>query len=239
MSILYCALIHNKQKKKLAESSVGKIFQMQVQNLLPQLFKNSVNDRIEFEDYFLTYTRSKEIIYLCVSPKKIGEERPRLFIELLINKLNSKNFDISNETEADGAKSLKELALQGKLQHPIDLEITNFNTGLENSGSMVKEIQKEIDETKKILNKGIKNQVGNMKDLEQGLLKTSENIAVGAEVFKKNSKKAKAETRFCCKPWVIRLTIVTSVILLLFLAYVIVALIRCNSINAFCSSKST
>lgn len=237
MSILYCSLIHNKQKRRIAESSCGKNFQMQIQSILPQISNGNVNDRLSLEDYYLTYTRSKEIIYLCVSPKRIGEERPRVFIEKLINKLNSNNFDIASEPMVT-SNNMKELALQSKLQGPIDTFINNFNSGFEDSGLVVRELQKEVKETEKILKEAAAGQVDNLTRLKEGLLVTSENLKEGGNAFRKKAKNVEGDTRCCCKPWVIRLSISSGVILLLILIYIIVAFVRCDDINAFCDKEN-
>jgi hypothetical protein len=240
MSILYCSLIHNKEKTKIAESSIGKNFKMQIKNILPEIYKNSINDRIEFEDYFLTYTRSKEIIFLCISPKRVGEERARFFIEGLINKLcGSRNQ--SNKAYAsirdclEKHNSVKELLIyENDLQKIIDEEIKNFNTGIEDNYLKIQNIQKDVDIIKKDLNKAIVDNAKNAGDLEQ-LLLTSKKVENLGNEFKKGAKNLEGQTRCCCKPWVVT-TISMSVLLALIMIYVIVAVIRCNSYyNAFCS----
>lgn len=246
MSILYCSIIHNKEKTKISESSVGRNLKMQVKNILPEIYKNSINDRIEFEDYYLTYTRSKEIIFLCVSPKRVGEERARMFIENLINKLfNSNNSSNNDKIYAsirdclEKHKNSKELlTYENDLQNIIDNEIKKFNTGIEDNYIKVKNIQNDVNLIKKDLNKAIVDTTNNVGNLDELLLNSKKIEGLGKE-FKKGAKDLQGQTRFCCKPWVIYSTITISVILILILIYVIVALIRCeNFFDAFCSDDS-
>jgi hypothetical protein len=235
MSILYCAIFHNKQKKKLVEYPSENNFQMQIKSLLTEIFKNTVNDRLPFEQYFLTYTRSKEIIYLCVSPKKLGDERPRVFLDFLINKLNSRDYDISAEPELK-INNIKELALQGKYKYVIDNQINSFNSGLENSRDPILEIQNNIKETQNDLRKATAKITKNISDLNEELLVTSEKLKDNGNDFKKNANKVEGDTRCCCKPWVICTSITLGIILFLAIIYLIVAFIRCNNFNAFCET---
>jgi hypothetical protein len=244
MSILYCSLIHNKEKTKIAESSIGKNFKMQVKNILPQIYKKSINDRIEFEDFYLTYTRSKEIIFLCVSPKRIGEERARVFIENLINKLfnsiNSKDKVFASLRDClEKHKNAKELVTyENELQMIIDDEMKNFNTGIEDNYLKVKNIQNDVNLIKKDMNIAITQTANNVGNLDELLLASKKIEGLGKE-FKKGAKNLEGQTRFCCKPWVIYTTITIGVVIILILIYVIVAFIRCkNFYNAFCTSVS-
>jgi hypothetical protein len=233
MSILYCCLILNKEQIKIAESSSDTQFNMQIKSLLPQIFKNTVNDRIEFESYLLTYTRSKEIIYICVSPKKVGEEKPRYFLDLLIKKLNSKDIELHETIEA--RKANKTLGLINKLQGPINNQINYFNSGFENANDSIINIQKDIDEINKDMRIKTAKQVEGMTNLKENLLTTTENLKHQAKFFQKNTNETKKWTRFFCKPTVQKYFIVIGVILSLFLIYYIIAKVRCDSFNAFCN----
>jgi len=244
MSILYCSLIHNKEKTKIAESSIGKNFKMQIKNILPEIYKKSINDRLDFEDYYLTYTRSKEIIFLCISPKRVGEERGRIFIENLINKLcgpsNQMNKAYASIRDClEKHNNVKELLIyENDLQKIIDEEIKNFNTGLEDNYLKIKNIQKDVDVIKKDLNKAVVQNAKNAGDLEQ-LLITSKNVENLGKEFRKGARKLEGETRCCCKPWLVYTTISSSVLLGLILIYIVVAVLRCNSYyNAFCSNSN-
>lgn len=232
MSILYCCLILNKEQIKIAESNSNSLFNMQIKSLLPQIFKSTVNDRIEFDSYLLTYTRSKEVIYICVSPKKVGDEKPRLFLESLIRKLNSKDIGLSEEIER--RKESKTLGLIKKLQGPIDNQISYFNSGFEDRDQIL-EIQKDVDEIKREMRINTTKQVSGMAELKENLLKTTENLKGQAIDFQKNSNETKKWTRFCCKPIAKKYLTISLIILTLLLIYYIIAKIRCDSFNAFCS----
>ncbi len=248
MSILYSTLIHNKQKKKLAESNTNKsTFQMQISNLLPKVYDNSVSDRIPFEDYYLTYTRSKEIIYMCISPKKLGEERPRVFIEKIINKLNADTYgnqgfsayNIGKETILNDKGANLNMVLQSKVGPILDKEIQNFNSGLEGASSdAILRVNKEVTETKKILNDDLKKLAGNINELNQNLLPASNKVKENANAFKKEARELKGTTNCFCKPWVKKMFIIIGIILLLLITYTIVAFVRCSEFNAFCKKES-
>ena len=233
MSIIYCCLILNKEQIKIAESSTNTLFDMQIKSLLPQIFKNTVNDRIEFDSYLLTYTRSKEVIYICVSPKKLGDEKPRYFLELLIKKLNSKDIGLYEEIER--RKENKTLGLIKKLQGPIDNQINYFNSGFEDANDSIINIQKDVDEIKRDMRLNTAKQIEGMMNLKENLLTTSDNLKVQAKIFQKNSNETKKWTRFCCKPTVQKYLIITGIILTVFLIYYVIAKVRCDSFNAFCS----
>jgi len=66
------------------------------------------------------------------------------------------------------------------------------------------------------------------------LVVQSKRIQEGAGEFRIQTKKVEGDTRFCCKPWVIRLTIIISVSIILIAGYIITAQVRCKSWNAFC-----
>jgi hypothetical protein len=241
MSVLYCSLVSNKEKVKIVQSSSGRTFELQIKTIIPQMLKNSAIDRIEFDDNYLTYTRSKEITYLCISPKRLGEERPRKFIEILINKLVSRNFieenggDISDLLESEKKKgSLKELSLQSSLGSYIDNQINNFNSGAEDSLLAIKDIQKDVNLISKNIQGALIQQSKNINELNEKLLPTSEKIKTESIFLKKNVKKVEGETRFCCKPWVIKTTITIGTVILLLIIYTIVAYTRCGNFNAFC-----
>jgi hypothetical protein len=244
MSVLYCALVSNKEKVKIAQSSSGRTFELQIKTIIPQIFKNSVIDRLEFDDNFLTYTRSKEVTFLCISPKRLGEERPRKFLELLINKLVSRNFieeyggDINDLLESEKKKgNIKELALQLSIGNYIDTQINNFNSGAEDSLLTIKDIQKDVNQVSKTIRGAIIQQSKNINELNENLLPTTEKIKTESIFYKKNVKIVEGETRFCCKPWVIKTTITIGTIILLFVIYSIVAYTRCGNFNAFCQDK--
>jgi hypothetical protein len=244
MSVLYCALVSNKEKVKIAQSSSGRTFELQIKTIIPQIFKNSVIDRLEFDDNFLTYTRSKEVTFLCISPKRLGEERPRKFLEILINKLVSRNFieeyggDLNDLVESEKKKgNIKELALQLSLGNYIETQINNFNSGAEDSLLTIKDIQKDVNQVSKTIRGAIIQQSKNINELNENLLPTTEKIKTESIFYKKNIRKIEGETRFCCKPWVIKTTITICTIILLFIIYTIVAYTRCGNFNAFCEDK--
>lgn len=245
MSVLYCALVSNKEKVKIAQSSSGRTFELQIKSIIPQIFKNSVSDRIEFDDNFLTYTRTKEVTFLCISPKRLGEERPRKFIEFFINKFISRDFleeyrvELSELIEIEKRKSgVIELFLQNKLGNFIDRQITNFNSGVEDSLLQIKDLQKDVDGLKNNIKDALYKESKNLEDLNQNLLQTSEKIKSDSIFYKKKTKEIEGETRFCCKPWVIKTTITMGIILGISLVYFIVAYVRCGGVNAFCDSDN-
>ena len=235
MSILYCSLLHNKEKTKFAESTVGKNFKMQIKNLLPEIYKNSINDRIEFDDYYLTYTRSKEIIFLCISPKRVGEERARIFIETLINKLFNLDYRknpvyASIKDCLEKHKNVYELLIyEDELQLIIDEEIKNFNTGIEDNYLKIKNIQNDLNVIKKDLNNAIIKASKNVENLDELLLTTTRIEGLGNEF--KNRGKELTTREGCGREWVISISVFVSLLLI----YLLIAYLRCNSYyDAFC-----
>lgn len=231
MSILYCSIILNGDKHKLAETKDGKQFKMQIKNLLPQILKGIVSDRLEFENYYLTYIRLKEITFICVSLKKLGEERPRKFIETLINKLISTYGGVK---ELLDKCDLKELSLQKELSIPLENHIEDYNTGVDVQLYRIDEMKTDVDDIKQDLKKGVKQAAQNLGDLNEILL-TTKRVKDNAKAFRKDAREAEGATRFCCKPWVKRLFIILAIIVFLGLAYIVAAIIRCNNFNLFCS----
>jgi hypothetical protein len=234
MSILYCSIISIKQKVKVAESKSGKEFLIQVKNMYSQILKGSARDRLILDKHFLTYRKTPELIYLCISPERIGEDRPRLFIETLFSNIHTEVSSLLSD-QVQNKKSVKELIFQSQIQPAIEKQMDNFNTGLENSNMITRDIQKDVDTgLKPILRTAIKDQVENLGDLETDLIPKATNLKKNANIFRKEGKELEGRTRFCCKPWVIRFFIIIGSILLSVLIYIIVAFVRCNDLNAFC-----
>jgi hypothetical protein len=235
MSILYCSIISVKQKVKIAESRIGKEFLIQVKNMYSQILKGSARDRLMLDKHFLTYRKTPELIYLCVSPERIGEERPRLFIETLFSSIHNEMSSLLSDLTKN-KQSIKELIFQSQIQPAIERQMDNFNTGIENSNLIIRDINKDVDNgIKPILRTAIKDQVENLGDLETDLIPKATNLKKNSKVFKKEGKELEGRTRFCCKPWVIRFFIIVGSILFSILIYIIVALVRCNDLNAFCT----
>jgi hypothetical protein len=230
MSILYSSLISNKERNKIAESSNGKMYRMQIKNVLPQIYDSNINDRLECDGNFITWFRTKGIIFLAISPKRIGEERPRTFIEILINKL----------VKISGKDFIQDITAGNKIPEEdlvklIDKQIEDFNTGLEDKALLVENIDKDVVEIKKDLKVAIKKVVENQNDLEE-ILVTSNKLKKDAKTYKNAAKELEEETRFCCKPIVIKITISFSILVVIALIYIIISLVRCGNLNIACSS---
>ncbi len=121
MSILYCSIISVKQK----------------------VLKGNARDRLILDKHFLTYRKTPELIYLCVSPEKIGEERPRLFIETLFSSIHTEVSSLLNDL-AQNKLSVKELIFQSQMLPAIEKQMDNFNTGLENSNLIIRDINPSL-----------------------------------------------------------------------------------------------
>jgi hypothetical protein len=89
MSILYCSILTTKEKLKVAESANYVRFKMQIKSLLPAIEKGVISDSLLYDDNYLTYVRLKEIIIICISPKRYGTEKPGLFLETMINTISN------------------------------------------------------------------------------------------------------------------------------------------------------
>lgn len=225
MSILYCSLVLTKENIKVAQSSKGSFYDMQIRNNMTQIKEGSVNDRINFDDKIITYTRSKEIIFIAISLAKYGENLGRRFIEHLINRI----VDLGNIKEMLSQVKLKELCLQTKLEPVIDECMSKFNS---DDNMRIREIQSDVDEIKLDLKKGLTNLRTNIEDLDE-LDKQAKKIKLLGKEVRDDAKKAKENSR-CCKPWMVITIIIASVILGLVLIYGVISLIRCGDLNIAC-----
>jgi hypothetical protein len=229
MSIYYCAILTTKNKLKVAESANFKQYKMQYKSLLPEIERGVVSDHVEFDDNYFTYIKSKEIILVSISPKRLGTEKPSLFLETLVNKIANIYGGIKQFSER---VTDKELCLQEQLGPQIEITIKEFESGFEGSRAKVQNINKDVEEIKGDLKKAYKQAVGNIGNLDEVLI-TSEKLKDNAKVYNKNARKLKNQTS-CCSPCVIKLSILFGILTVLGTAYVIVAFVRCGNINAFC-----
>jgi hypothetical protein len=230
MSILYASILATKDKLKLAESSNFARFKMQIKSLLPSIEKGVISDSIEYDDNYLTYVRLKELIILCISPKRYGTEKPSLFLETLINRISNIYGGIKQLCERI---TKAELCLQEQLGPQIESIIKEFDTGRDR----IQGISDDVEEIKGDLKNTYKQVVNNVGTLDQALL-NAEKLKDNAGVYKKNANTLKKKTACCgSSPCVIKLTIAIVVIVALVAAYFIMAFIHCNSINIFCKEN--
>ena len=234
MSITYCSIIAKSEKILLAESSTSESFDTRIKTLLPTILKNNVLDVIEIEnDNIVTYLRTKKIIFICVSKKDYGEERPRRFIENFASNVIKEFGNLDSIIPPDGLVS--KLCLNNRLNAIFNSLVESYDTGaqINKSKSVVKSINRELDEIKHDMRDNIKKIVNNNNDLED-LLLTTQKINDKAKEYRENAKELEKETR-CCKPWMI---IVSVVFLVLALVYTIFAIYLCGSMTVFCDRKS-
>ncbi len=230
MSILYASIIKIKGNQKVTESKNYNSYKMQIKTMMPEI-QNGINiDRFEMEDSFLNYIKQSGVIFLCVSDKRMGGEKPSIFLQAMISKIVSLYGSINKMTE----KCEKDLALNSEIN--IDELIAEYSTGIEQSNKQIEAVNKEVNEIKQEVKNNIKQVYNNMNQLDEILL-TSDNVIHNAEAFKKKAKRLEEESRPCCTPCVKTVTYVSLSLITLFVIYTIIAFIRCDSMNAFCEAE--
>jgi hypothetical protein len=227
MSITYSSIIKSKDNIKIAESSNFIKYKMWIKNILPEISKGITSDRFELEDNYLTYIKTKEVIFLCISGKKFSTDRPNKFLEVLIARVNKMYENLSIMVE----KTKKELSLSEEIN--IDNIINEFNSGLEKGFDQIEVINTEVGEIKNELKHGINQIVKNLNTLDEALL-TSNTLKKNANFFKKQTKEIKNRSYCCCRPWIFWVSITLTTLLTLFIIYVVISVIRCGDLKITC-----
>jgi len=227
MSILYCAILTKNDSILLAESTTGISYLLRLSSYIKDILKAAATGKIIMEkDTAIHYIRAKNVIFAVLTNISIEEDKPIRFMEYLVDITLSEFKTFENITNVSG-KIIK-YQHQQRLVDRLNKLVRSFDTHLYDK-KKVEGIQLDIDETKKYLKIGIKKALQNNDDLGEFLIKT-ENIERKAEEFENNAGVLRDENR-CIKPWMI----FVAVLAVLILAYLIVALVRCNSIyNVWC-----
>ena len=227
MSILYCAILTKNDSILLAESTTGISYLLRLSSYIKDILKAAATGKIIMEkDTAIHYIRAKNVIFAVLTNTSIEEDKPIRFMEYLVDITLSEFKTFENITNVSG-KIIK-YQHQQRLVDRLNKLVRSFDTHLYDR-KKVEGIQLDIDETKKYLKIGIKKALQNNDDLGELLIKT-ENIEGKAEEFEHNAEVLRDENR-CIKPWMI----FVAVLSVLILAYLIVALVRCNSIyNVWC-----
>ena len=228
MSLNYCCLISRYDKIIMAESNFKEVsFSKLIIPTINTMIKGSLLDFIELEDNkMITYFRTKKILFACVSQGVDGKERPKRFMEIFINLVNSEYASL-DDLLIKFPKITRNCANE-IFEKKFNKILGDFDTGI-NSRGLIGKIQHDVDEIKKDLNKNIKTMIENNNDLDH-LLLVSQNINKNAEEYKENAVVLEYETR-CLKPWMIYVLII---LIVLSLVYLVFALARCGDLHIIC-----
>lgn len=226
MTITYCSLIGKADKVLLAQSTLSDSYDIRIKNLTNTINKGQVSDIIEIEnDQLVTYLRTKKVIFICVSPSKHGDERPRRFLEQYISSMVQEFGSIDNILP----KEPKKLSLQTKLSLKMNSLIESFDTGMYKNKAMIRGMNDDLTEIKQDLSNNIKKLVKNGDNLDEMLL-VSKKINIEAKEYKEGAEELEYETR-CIKPWMMYTFIV---VLVLIIVYTVFAISRCGNLSIFC-----
>jgi len=228
MSILYCGILAKTESVLLAESTIGISYLLRLSSYLKDINKGVATGKIIMDkDNTIHYIRAKTVIFVVVTSTSVEEDKPIRFMEYFVDIVLSEFRTFENITNVSG-KIIK-YQHQQKLVEKLNRLVKSFDSDIYNK-KKVEGIQMDIDETKRNLKYGINKALKNNEDLGE-LLLVSEKIEGKAEIFKHGSRELRNETR-CIKPWMVIVCILATLIL----AYLIVALVRCQSVyEVWCS----
>ncbi len=114
----------------------------------------------------------------------------------------------------------------------------------QNNNTRIKDINEDLVELKKDMKNNVKGVIGNLDSLEP-LVGQAKDIKGGAKLFENNAINVNEETKTCCQKYCPCckcnlscrcVAIIIGLIGFIVIAYFAIALIRCHSVNAFCSS---
>jgi len=215
----------------LAESTKGMTFELGIESIIPQIYQeetnlNKLNDVIVDDDILVTYYAYPTILFVCVSKDQDGKDRPCRFIERMITTtLNLFDNKVDNIIGGD----VHRLCHQSSLSSLFNRLLSDTDTGIYVNKKAVKKIDMDLSYIKRDVNSTIQKLLADSEDLEV-LKEKSSTINTKAREYEENAKELEYQTR-CIKPW---MWITGIVIVVLFIAYTIVALVRCGNMNAFC-----
>ncbi|MCQ2816895.1 MAG: synaptobrevin family protein [archaeon] len=224
-SILHFSIYYKEQKIKLAQlnSDKSKDIYNKIKSELPSILNSTNPDKIEFQKYYLTYLTKEGFLYLCVTKMTSGGSLPERFLDQAVTAIHPK-VDISS------IPKIKELILQGDLEDPINEVVNNFDTGLNQSGDKIQKIQQEVDATKEVMKENIKKTCEEQDNLQELLVKSND-LKQDSKEFEHKTEEVKEATKFYRTAWFY----ITVIVVTLVIIYFIAALIRCKSVNLFCS----
>jgi hypothetical protein len=230
MSILYASIIKIKANQKIAESKNYTTYKIQIKTMMPEILSGINIDRFELIDNFLSYIKSNGVIFLCISDKRFGGEKPSIFLQSMIGKV----VGLYGTINAMVDKNNTDLYLNNEIN--IDAIISDYITGIEESIKQVHDLNKDVLNIKQEVKNNIKVVYNNVNKLEEALL-NSDNIKLNADDFKKKTKKLEEQSRPCCTPFIKFTSYTFLALLLLFAIYAIASLIKCDSLDLFCDSS--
>ncbi len=238
MSILYCGLFSKTHQFVLAESTKDLSRADQIESIIPQIYENSSNikhlkDTVK-DEYLVTHFAFPTILFACVSKDEDGHDRPTRFMEERMI-LTTRTFFNIEEGDENLDKILegeiKRFCYQSKLSSLYNKLIAETETGIYVNKKKIKDINSDLREIKNELNADIQKLLRDNEDLMK-LKLTSENMVKEAIEYEDNARELEYQTRYI-KPW---MWISGVAIVVLFLAYTIIALVRCGSMNIFCKT---
>lgn len=236
MSIAYCVIMHIKQKEILAESSKGKKYMMEIKSLYSEIFSSSSSDQLSIDNKNnFTYKKYKESVILVVSSKSQNKAEPFLFIEELKKNIE-REYQSIKALLTKINNNITENCLEEKLGKIIDDTIKLSNNQFPESLKTIAELNKDVEGIKEVMNENVLKQIQNLKDLENPLLKAEE-LKNLAKEYRYNAKETLDKTRCWCSKKMKIFYVVFLALICLFLIYMVIALVRCGTLNAFCAPK--
>jgi len=236
MSILYCILYFFKDKQILAESSKGKKYLGELQNIQSEIFSKTTSDQISIDNKNLfTYKKYKEVVIVVVSSKSVNKNQPLLFIDELKRNIESEHKSIKSLLDQIN-KNIQDYCLQEFLGKTIDNTIKFFNSDFAESLKNISELNKEVESIKDSMIENVNKQVNNLQDLEKPLIKAQE-IKNLANDFRRNADETLDKTKCWCSRKMKIIYFVLLGLVILFLIYMIIALSLCGNFNAFCGKN--
>jgi hypothetical protein len=227
MSILYCTIILIKNQLLLSEFIKLKECRQQVKNLNSQILNGDIRGKILKDKLYFTFVKTSQVVYLCTSPESIGENKPREFIDTLYNEINVLILELL-EVEEKKKENLKDFVFQDKLKGPIEKLMDFYNSGLQDDTSIIKEIQKDVDELSRALSIDIINFQKNSINDEEILKIKPGYIEELREPFIKKKK------QFYFKSSVTKTLIYFLCFSTVIVIYIVFALLKCGNLNPTC-----
>ena len=232
MSINYCCIIAKKEKILLAESTTSVSSWSRITMLFQNIIHGKTNTgQVEIEnDEILTYAKAKEIVLICRSEVKLGEEKPGRFLESFISLLKTEFGTL--DYIIDKNKPMNTNCLQKRLGFKLDTLLKDFETGLLVNKHVLKDMNHEMEGLKTTMNQNIKNMLKENDNLDELLIK-SKKLENDAAIMKQEAVDLELNTR-CLRPWM-----AYSLIFLLVcsIVYVIFAIVKCGSLKIVCEGN--
>ncbi len=226
MSINYCGLLTSDDHTLLAESKTGVSYYLRLMTYLNDIQKSGTTGKFEMnQEIDIHFIRATKVLFILIASSNITKDKPLRFMEHFVEIVLREFQTLDNITNVPG--KITKYQHQEKLEENLNFLVRSFDTHIYDN-KKIKNIQADVDDTKKEIKKQILNVLHESEDLNELLIK-SEKIEIEARSYKENTLELKRKTQWFCNKWVIGAAIVLGVILI----YAVISLIRCTSILVF------